>query len=216
MYSNKYYQELSKVESLSNDELLNEFRLFKNGNQESLNRIVKSNLKLVVVIAKDYQTESIDDLISEGNIGLIEAAKRFNMDRNVKFSHYARIWIKKFMNDFIINDNTIRIQHNKYYEMKKNNEILVKMLDDFEQIFDRLEDESEDESESYDSENYEKIIKAGKLLKPIENKILMCYYGIGCERKSLVEIAQELGRTNQRIGQIKKNAIRKIRKTLGL
>lgn len=215
MCSKEYYNDISKLSTYSDEQLLQEFQTYLDGDERAYNRLVEGNLKLVIVIAKSYTTESYQDLVSEGNIGLMEAVKRFQPSKNVKFSHYAKIWIKKFMNDFIINDNTIKIQHNKYYEMKNNNTMLIKLLNDFEEIFESIEDD-EDDQEEFDIEKLEQVVKASKQLNNGEQNVITLYYGIGCEKKNLVEIAKELGITKQRVSQIKIKAVEKIRKLLGV
>jgi RNA polymerase primary sigma factor len=106
----KYYQDLSKFDTLTSQDIKDLYILINQGDTTSKNKLIESNLKLVIHFAKQYRsilnkTESIelDDLISEGNIGLIRAVERFNPDLNIKFSYYASFWIKKGINDFLMN-----------------------------------------------------------------------------------------------------------------
>jgi len=74
----------------------------QSGDKEAINQLVESNLKLVFYVAKKYVTQSspMEELVSEGNIGLIRAAELFDPDRECKFSTYAYIWIERKILDY--------------------------------------------------------------------------------------------------------------------
>lgn len=93
----KYLQEIGKVELISPEEEVKLAAQIKNGCQKSLDRLVKSNLRFVVSVAKQYQNQglSLSDLINEGNLGLIKAAIRFDETRGFKFISYAVWWIRQ-------------------------------------------------------------------------------------------------------------------------
>ncbi len=93
----KYLQEIGKVELITpEEEVLLAIRI-KRGEQISLERLVRANLRFVVSVAKQYQNQglSLSDLISEGNLGLIKAALRFDETRGFKFISYAVWWIRQ-------------------------------------------------------------------------------------------------------------------------
>lgn len=93
----KYLQEISKVELISaQDEAVLAAKI-KKGCQKSLDLLVKSNLRFVVSVAKQYQNQglSLPDLINEGNLGLIKAAIRFDETKGFKFISYAVWWIRQ-------------------------------------------------------------------------------------------------------------------------
>jgi len=93
----KYLQEIGKVELISPEEEVKLAIKIKQGCQFSLEKLTKANLRFVVSVAKQYQSQglSLPDLINEGNLGLIKAAQRFDETRGFKFISYAVWWIRQ-------------------------------------------------------------------------------------------------------------------------
>ena len=89
----RYFREIDKFNLISPEEEVHLANLIKQGNQAALNRLTKANLRFVVSIAKKYQGQglSLSDLINEGNLGLMVAARRYDPTRGFKFISYA-IW----------------------------------------------------------------------------------------------------------------------------
>jgi RNA polymerase primary sigma factor len=92
-----YLREIGKIPTTTREEEQELAKRIQQGDQEALNRLVEGNLKFVVKVAQGYQGcgLSLADLINEGNLGLIEAAKRFDPSKKVKFISYAVWWIRQ-------------------------------------------------------------------------------------------------------------------------
>src|SRR5215203_6019619 len=93
----KYFSEISKVDMITTDEEVVLARRIKAGDQEALNSLTKANLRFVVSVAKQYQNQGLSllDLINEGNVGLIKAARKFDETKGFKFISYAVWWIRQ-------------------------------------------------------------------------------------------------------------------------
>jgi len=98
-----YFSEINETEPLSPEKEIELSRRVKKGDAEALNQLINANLKFVVTVANKYRLPgfSLEDLINEGNIGLIKAAHRFDETRGFKFISYAVWWIKQSILQFI-------------------------------------------------------------------------------------------------------------------
>jgi RNA polymerase primary sigma factor len=92
-----YLKEISKIPLLTADEEKELGRRVQKGDKEALQKLTESNLRFVIKIAKKYRKSGLPflDLINEGNLGLIEAARRFDPERKVRFTSYAVWWIRQ-------------------------------------------------------------------------------------------------------------------------
>jgi RNA polymerase primary sigma factor len=135
----KYLQEIGKVELLTADDEIELAILIKQGGRRgvrALERLVKANLRFVVSVAKQYQNQglSLGDLINEGNLGLIKAAKRFDETRGFKFISYAVWWIRQSILQALAEQSRIvRLPLNRVGALNK----IGKKFSQLEQEFER-------------------------------------------------------------------------------
>ncbi len=131
----KYLSEIAKIDTISPEEEVALAIRIKQNDQAALDRLVKSNLRFVVSVAKQYQNNglTLNDLINEGNVGLLKAAKRFDETRGFKFITFAVWWIRQAILTAIIeNSRMIRLPYNKYHSQKQINDTYQSFLQQFE------------------------------------------------------------------------------------
>src|SRR6185369_15514946 len=131
----KYLQEIGKVELINPEEEVKLAILIKQGNQHSLEKLTKANLRFVVSVAKQYQNQglTLSDLINEGNVGLIKAAQRFDETRGFKFISYAVWWIRQSILQALAEQSRIvRLPLNKIGSINKINKAFGKLEQEFE------------------------------------------------------------------------------------
>ncbi len=131
----KYLQEISKVGMISADEEVELAQKIKKGDQISLEKLTKANLRFVISVAKQYQNQglSLPDLINEGNLGLIKAAQRFDETRGFKFISYAVWWIRQSILQAIAEQSRIvRLPLNKIGSINKINKAFMELEQKYE------------------------------------------------------------------------------------
>ncbi|MDQ3393092.1 MAG: RNA polymerase sigma factor RpoD/SigA [Bacteroidota bacterium] len=132
----KYLQEIGKVDLITSDEEVILARKIREGDQIALEKLAKANLRFVVSVAKQYQNSglTLGDLINEGNLGLIKAAKRFDETRGFKFISYAVWWIRQsIMQALAEQSRIVRLPLNRVGSLTK----ISKAFSDLEQKFQR-------------------------------------------------------------------------------
>lgn len=118
----RYFEEIARTPLLSFEEELELSRRVQSGDEAARKKLIQANLRLVVKIAKAYSRygTAFLDLIQEGNLGLINAAGKFDYRRNVRFSTYASWWIKQSIVRALVNKNRmIRLPHRKEESLRK-------------------------------------------------------------------------------------------------
>ena len=153
----KYLQEIGKVELLDVEEEIDLAKKIKYGDekekQKALEKLTKANLRFVVSVAKQYQNQglSLGDLINEGNLGLIKAAKRFDETRGFKFISYAVWWIRQSILQALAEQSRIvRLPLNRVGALNK----IGKAFSTLEQEFER-EPSADELAEQLDMSLYE-------------------------------------------------------------
>ncbi len=255
----KYLRDVNKIGLISLEREVELAIQIKEGSQLALNELVNANLRFVISVAKQYQNSgvSLSDLINEGNIGLLKAARRFDETRGFKFISYAVWWIRQgIVQSLSENSRMVRLPLNKigllnkikkaitFFEQKHNREPTAYEISEITEasvIEVELCIKSSGFSVSMDvpfSEgtnlNMHNFIKTDMFPKPDavllvnslktdldavlnslsvrESEIIKLLYGIGLKHPmTLLEIAQLLGITGERIRQIKESAILRIK-----
>ena len=217
-----YYDELKKYKPLSRARERRLLKLCKRGDEKAKNELLEANLKFVFDIAKRYTGRgvSIGELISEGNMGLIKAVDKFDESQDVKFISYAVWWIRHSMLDAIRKNKLI-----KFVELDNengNNQSLEKKVTDDEDesvssselMFSNEHDERKRET----NDEQRKIISSLlTILSPREKFVIENYYGINNKNElTLSEIGIELKLSSERVRQVKKQALKKLRSKMML
>ncbi len=117
-----YLQDIQKTPLLTQKEEIYLAEQISEGDEEALNKLVEANLRFVVSVAKQYQNRGLplEDLINEGNIGLIKAAHKFDRTKGFKFISYAVWWIRQAIQEAIVNQSKmVRLPYNKVWEVFK-------------------------------------------------------------------------------------------------
>lgn len=239
-----YYQYLNEINYRKNLTLEEEqdlgYRIL-NGDKEAVNILVKSNLKLVLQRVKKYAGSKIDtlDLIQEGNMGLMEAARRFDVTKGYRFSTYASWYIEAYIKRNLykimnVPYHTISLilpyqsyvitYYNKYGVNPTDEEILFNTdlsMEDIKKVRKILERDNglEDIPMDIDYNALEKKELKEKLLglkdkcdiSEPEYKALCLRLGIGYREHTYIEIAKIMNTSKQRVQQLTNNAIIKLR-----
>lgn len=129
---NSYFKDVSRQPMISQEEEIELTKKIKEGDETAVKKLVEANLRFVISVAKQYQNKGLAlvDLIQEGNIGLIEAARKFDETRGFRFISYAVWWIRQAIIKALSDQcRTIRIPANQVVCMNKIN----KVIEQFEQ-----------------------------------------------------------------------------------
>jgi len=242
-----YLKDLKKIPVITHERQDEIFKLLKNKkitNEEKMELhkdLILGNLRFVVSIAKQYQNQGMDlaDLISEGNIGLIKSADRFDPSSGLKFISYAVWWIKQSMMAALNeNSRTIRIPSNLIQETQKNkrntfsfddpdstvNELTYtlpfciglnrEINEDGDELIDIIRDPNESNPEDIfkNSDEIRKRVSAIlSVLDEREKTIIEKYFGLNGVESNLDDLGEEFKCTKERIRQLKDKAIKKLR-----
>ncbi|MFA6588522.1 MAG: RNA polymerase sigma factor RpoD/SigA [Patescibacteria group bacterium] len=255
-----YLQEIGSTPLLTQQQEINLARRFRNGDKKALDRLITANLKFVVSVASLYQGRglSLVDLINEGNLGLITAAKRFDPERGFRFISYADWWIKQAILQAVAESGGIvalpmskvalisRIkkttkQLNQVWASQASTERIAEALglsfdkveealgikpgytsldeplENGESLIENLGDQTESlpDPETRQELKKEDIWRILEILSPREAEILTLSFGLNDEKPLFLEqIGERFNITKERVRQIKKQALYKLRQKL--
>ncbi|QNJ98726.1 sigma-70 family RNA polymerase sigma factor [Constantimarinum furrinae] len=132
---NTYLQDVSKIDLITAEEEVELAQRIREGDQRALDKLTRSNLRFVISVAKQYQNQglSLPDLINEGNVGLVKAAKRFDETRGFKFISYAVWWIRQaIMQALAEQSRVVRLPLNKIGDISKIKKVSIFLQQKYE------------------------------------------------------------------------------------
>ena len=211
-----YYGELHRFNSLDRNVEDKLIILAKNGDVDARNKVVMAHLKFVFNVASKYKGCGVDmeELISEGNCGLINAIDRFDNTRGIKFITYAMFCVKEKILERIKNKVAISTVEADANELENGKPIttLYDEEDDSACIGETIYfDNDVDNEETKERINKDYLSMLMGVLNEREKFVINKYFGVGCKEMKLAEIGKELGITKERARQIKVFAMRKLR-----
>ena len=131
----KYFQDVNRIEMISAEEEIELAERIQKGDRAALDKLVRANLRFVVSVAKQYQNRNLtlNDLINEGNIGLIRAAEKFDHTRGFKFISYAVWWIRQsIMQAIAENSRMVKMPLNRVSTLNKIKRTAASMQQELE------------------------------------------------------------------------------------
>ena len=220
---NIYLDEIGRESLLSQEEESRLAEQIKAGNQRALNRLVEANLRFVVTVASQYKGKglALDDLISEGNIGLMKAAARFDGSLGTRFVNYAVVHIRQQIEKAVeqqtglyqvprdvkdaaaahVQSQPLSVDAPLGY--RANMSLLSVLVNQDAPLAD----------ERVHSEAIEDAVEfaLGSLDKR-ESRVVNAFFGINQEHETMAEIAEDMDLKRERVRQIRDKAVRKLRK----
>lgn len=233
-----YLRDIKKIKVLSPDEEGELIEKVKLGSQKALDDLICANLRFVITIAKEYQNQGLDfqDLIAEGNYGLVKAAQRFDTSVGVRFYSYAVHWVRQsIMQALSEHSRTVRLPVNVINDISKNKKTFTeKEYSDWCAKQGVVRMHSLNQTAGEDGEELVNLLVGetnlafktppdDSLMLPVTLQQVMCiltdreqsivkqYYGLDGDELTLQQIADNMQLTKERVRQIKNQAIKKLR-----
>ena len=203
-----YWHDIRNIPSLTDEEERQLSVRIKAGDDKAAEKLVTSNLRYIVSVARQFTKNaddvSIDDMISEGNIALLNAARKWDPEKEPRFINYAVHDVKRAMQTLLKEELNMLTLDAPVHPGQTNT------LGDMQKAGKPMTDDSTVTNESSDS-----LAIAMRYLNDREKSIIEKFYGIGTDdTKTMAEIGQELGLKRERVRQIRKTAERKMKKKL--
>ena len=214
---NKYLDEIGREQLLSEEQEARLSARILQGDERALNRLIEANLRFVVVIARQYQGQglSMEDLVSEGNLGLMKAARKFDATRGLRFVNYAVVFIRQQIEKAVRKESDEqRVESTRDGQTRsvdaplgsKANVSLLSVLvnADSPQADQRVSNASLEDA----------IERSLQTLNERETVVVNAYFGIGEERQTMAEIAERMSLKRERVRQIRDRAVRRLKKNM--
>lgn len=222
----KYIEEIVQEQLLSNEEEQALAAKIKLGDAKALEKLTKANLKFVVSLAHHYKNQGLgeDDLVSEGNIGMIHAAQKFDGTKGIRFVSYAAPYIRKAMEEAIKEqtalyklpkDEKSKFERKRTHAISIDQPIPVGSSNNFtlQHVLENEDAPQADEHLNKELLNFE-IQKGLNELNEREKRIIIAIYGLNGTHYTMAEIAENMGLKRERVRQIRNKALRKLHKKM--
>lgn len=222
----KYIEEIVQEQLLSNEEEQALAAKIKLGDAKALEKLTKANLKFVVSLAHHYKNQGLgeDDLVSEGNIGMMHAAQKFDGTKGIRFVSYATPYIRKAMEEAIKEqtalyklpkDEKSKFERKRTHAISIDQPIPVGSSNNFtlQHVLENEDAPQADEHLNKELLNFE-IQKGLNELNEREKRIIIAIYGLNGTHYTMAEIAENMGLKRERVRQIRNKALRKLHKKM--
>ena len=212
-----YFNKIKNYKSFTLNEEKSLWEDYKNNNNfDSRNKLFNANCKFVVNVAKKFKGRgvSMSDLIAEGNLGLLKAIDRYNPEHNVKIFSYGVWWIKQAMMEAIEKRNFIpseELPNENNYDDDIFNDEDEQYNDDNEESLPEIFINEENDEASRTEEQQRVITDALKRVSQRDANLLLEYFGLNGKSKTLEEIGLKYNLTKERVRQINKKTLKKMR-----
>jgi RNA polymerase primary sigma factor len=206
---NAYMSEISEGELLTDEQEKILAEQIQKGNKEALDELTSANLRYVVKVAKQYTGRGValEDLISEGNIGMMKAAEKFDAARGKRFVTFAAPFIRKSI------EEAIDKQEGSSQPISVDEPIPLGSQNNFS-LLNVLEDKDAPRADQH-TEQEALILELKKVIDVLDEReqtVIKYFFGIECDHLTMAEIATTMGIKRERVRQIRDKAVRKLRK----
>lgn len=220
---NRYLDEIGKEALLSDAEERELSSKILNGDQRALSKLVEANLRFVVSIARQYKGKGVamEDLVSEGNFGLMKAASKFDASKGVRFVNFAVVYVRQQMERAIDQQAGLyKVPKNVKDEVTARQQSMPLSVDaplghrtNMSLLAVLVNQDAPLADEHVYSEAIEEAVEyALGVLDVRESKVVNAWFGIDQEHETMAEIAEDMDLKRERVRQIRDKAVRKLRK----
>ena len=219
---NRYLDEIGKEQMLTNEEERQLAERIAKGDERALSKLIEANLKFVVTVARQYKGRGVamEDLVSEGNIGLMKAAARFDASKGVRFVNYAVVHIRQAIEKAIDQQGGLyQIPKDVKQDLARQQSIPLSVdaplghRTNMSLLSVLVNKDAPLADERVHSEAIEDAIEyALGTLNERERRVVNAFFGIDQEHETMAEIAEDMDLKRERVRQIRDISVRKLRK----
>ena len=219
---NRYLDEIGKEQLLTDDEECQLAERIAKGDDRALSKLIEANLKFVVSVARQYKGRGVamEDLVSEGNIGLMKAAAKFDASKGVRFVNYAVVHIRQAIEKAIDQQAGLyQVPKDVKQDLARQQSIPVSVdaplghRTNMSLLSVLVNKDAPLADERVHSEAIEDAIEyALGTLDDRERRVVNAFFGINQEHETMAEIAEDMELKRERVRQIRDKSVRKLRK----